>query len=32
MTKSEKIQYFDSVAGEREKWRKKSAYYHEELE
>jgi glycosyltransferase involved in cell wall biosynthesis len=32
MTKAEKIQYFDSVAGEREKWRKKSSYYHEELE
>jgi SAM-dependent methyltransferase len=32
MTKSEKIKYFDSVAGERKKWRKKSAYYHKELE
>ena len=32
MTKSEKIKYFDSVAEEREKWRRKSAYYHKELE
>jgi SAM-dependent methyltransferase len=32
MTKYEKIQYFDTVAVEREKWRKKGAYYHDELE
>jgi SAM-dependent methyltransferase len=32
MTKAEKIKYFDSVAQEREKWRKRGAYYHEELE
>jgi SAM-dependent methyltransferase len=32
LTKAEKIEYFDSVATEREKWRKKGAYYHRELE
>lgn len=32
MDKSEKIRYFDSVAEERVKWRKKGAYYHRELE
>lgn len=32
MNKSEKIGYFDSVAEERAKWRKKGAYYHRELE
>ena len=32
MTKTEKIKYFDSVATEREKWRKRGAYYHRELE
>ena len=32
MTKAERIQYFDSVAPEREKWRKRGAYYHRQLE
>lgn len=32
MTKNERIGYFDSVATERAKWRKKGAYYHRELE
>ncbi len=32
MTKAERIKYFDTVAGEREKWRKKGEYYHKELE
>ena len=32
MTKAEKTKYFDSVAVEREKWRKRAAYYHRELE
>ena len=32
MTKSEKIKHFDSVANEREKWRRRGAYYHKELE
>jgi ubiquinone/menaquinone biosynthesis C-methylase UbiE len=32
LIKTEKIKYFDSVAKDREKWRKKSAYYHNELE
>jgi len=32
MTKAERIKYFDSVATEREKWRKKGAFYHKELE
>jgi len=29
---AEKIAYFDSVAKDRDKWRKKGAYYHKELE
>ncbi len=32
MTKAERIKYFDSVAPEREKWRKRGAYYHRQLE
>jgi len=32
LTKAEKTTYFDSVAIEREKWRKRAAYYHRELE
>ena len=32
MAKEERIKYFDSVAEEREKWRKKGAYYHKQLE
>ena len=32
MTKAERIKYFDSVATEREKWRKRGAYYHRQLE
>jgi ubiquinone/menaquinone biosynthesis C-methylase UbiE len=32
MTKNERRRFFDSVAKEREKWRKKGAYYHKELE
>lgn len=32
LTKAEKIKYLDSVAYDRAKWRKKGAYYHEELE
>ncbi len=32
MTKTERIKYFDSVAMEREKWRKRGAYYHRQLE
>ena len=32
MTKAERIKYFDSVAKEREKWRKSGAYYHRQLE
>lgn len=32
MTKGERVRYFDSVAGERKKWRRKGAYYHGELE
>jgi len=32
MTKAEKIKYFDSVAGEREKWRKRGTYYHQTIE
>lgn len=32
MTKTDKVKYFNSVASEREKWRKKGAYYHNELE
>jgi len=31
VTKAEKVQYFDEIAPEREYWRKKGAYYHEEL-
>lgn len=32
MTKTEKINFFDSLAKDREKWRKKGNYYHKELE
>ena len=32
MTKAEKIKYFDSIAYDRAKWRKRGAYYHSELE
>ena len=32
MNKAEEIRYFDSVATERGKWRKKGFYYHKELE
>ena len=32
MTKSEKIEHFNSVARERQNWRKRNAYYHDELE
>ena len=32
LTKTEKINYFNSVATERAKWRKRGAYYHKELE
>jgi SAM-dependent methyltransferase len=32
LTKEERVRYFDSVAGERKKWRRKGAYYHGELE
>lgn len=32
MIKHEKIKYFNSIALERAKWRKRSAYYHRELE
>ncbi|MBI5740385.1 MAG: glycosyltransferase [Nitrospirae bacterium] len=32
MTKTEKIEYFDSVAAERKKWKKRWAYYQKELE
>jgi SAM-dependent methyltransferase len=32
MTKEEKIRYFDSLAPEREKWRQKNHFYHEEIE
>jgi len=32
LTKEKLIAYFDSKAPEREKWRKKGAYYHRELE
>jgi ubiquinone/menaquinone biosynthesis C-methylase UbiE len=32
LTKAEKINFFDSVAEEREKWLKRGAYYHRELE
>ncbi len=32
MTKEEKVEFFNSIANDRIKWRKKGAYYHEELE
>lgn len=32
MTKTEIIEYFDSMAPVREKWRKKGVYYHRQLE
>ena len=32
LTKAEKTVYFDSVASEQETWRKRSAYYHQQLE
>ncbi|MBI4847160.1 MAG: glycosyltransferase [Nitrospirae bacterium] len=32
MNKAEKINFFDSIAKDRGKWRKRGAYYHEELE
>jgi ubiquinone/menaquinone biosynthesis C-methylase UbiE len=32
VTKAEKIQFFDSMAQERARWREKGSYYHEELE
>jgi SAM-dependent methyltransferase len=32
LTKAEKIKFFDSIAKDRDKWRKKGVYYHEELE
>ncbi len=32
MTKEERVRYYDSVAAERKKWRRKGAYYHGELE
>jgi SAM-dependent methyltransferase len=32
LTRAEKIRYFDSVATERGKWIKRSAYYHKELQ
>jgi ubiquinone/menaquinone biosynthesis C-methylase UbiE len=32
LNRAEKIKYFDSIAGDREKWRQKGAYYHKELE
>ena len=32
MSTSEKTKYFDSVAKDREMWRKRGAYYHKELE
>ena len=32
MTKTERIKYFDSVATDRKKWRKRGAYYHGQLE
>jgi len=32
LTKAERIKYFDSVATEREKWRKRGVYYHKKLE
>lgn len=32
MTKAEKIDFFNSIAKDRRKWREKGAYYHAELE
>jgi SAM-dependent methyltransferase len=32
LTKTEKIRFFESIANEREGWRKKGGYYHKELE
>ncbi len=32
MTKQEKIRYFDSLASERDRWREKNRFYHEEIE
>jgi len=32
LTKTERIKYFDSVATDRKKWRKRGAYYHGQLE
>jgi len=32
MDKTEKIQYFDSMAAEREKWKKRNRYYYSQLE
>jgi len=32
LTKEERKQYYDSVASDRDKWRKRHAYYHRELE
>jgi len=32
LTKQEKIRYFDSLASERDKWRQKNHFYHEEIE
>ena len=32
MTKKEKVEHFNSLAGERNKWRSRNAYYHAELE
>jgi ubiquinone/menaquinone biosynthesis C-methylase UbiE len=32
LTKAEKINYFDTIANDREKWLNKAAYYHTELE
>ena len=32
LTKMERIKYFDSIATKREKWRKRGAYYHRQLE
>jgi SAM-dependent methyltransferase len=32
MDKAEKIQYFDSMAAEREKWKKRNRYYYSQLE
>ena len=32
MTKTDKVKFFNSIAGERAKWRAKGAYYHQELE